>query len=107
VPFPNEETQFKQGWQGGPGRPRKDLISEAAKCYLAEAHPKYPTKTRAEVIALQWIKRANREQPALNSLLDRTEGKVPEPDPPAPEVTMEEVAKRLREKKKAKRKAKE
>ena len=37
-------------------------------------------------------------------IYERIEGKIPEPPEPEPEVTMEEVAKRLRERKNAKRK---
>ena len=37
-------------------------------------------------------------------IYERIEGKIPEPPEPDPEVTMEEVAKRLRERKNAKRK---
>ena len=39
-------------------------------------------------------------------IYERIEGKIPEPPEPEPEVTMEEVAKRLRERKNAKKRKK-
>lgn len=76
MPFPSQTTQFQPGNPGGPGRPRFNSISAAAKRILAKPHPKNPDKTRAEVIAERWVARAEDDIKDLNPLLDRTEGKV-------------------------------
>lgn len=80
MPFPNPQTQFPPGQSGNPlGRPKKGIITDEAILFLEEEHPRRPGKTRKRVLAEQWVKRAAKQQPALDSLLVRVEGKVPDP----------------------------
>jgi hypothetical protein len=72
---PPEEHQFKPGWKGGPGRPRKGFFTDEAAEYLQEEHPKRPGKTRKKVLIEQWVGRAAKDQRAMDSLVDRIEGK--------------------------------
>ncbi len=71
----NPDKIFKPGNSGGPGRPRKGFITDEAAEFLMEEHPKQPGKTRKRVLAEQWVRRAGREQRAMDSLIDRLEGK--------------------------------
>ena len=43
---------------------------------LQEPHPKIKGRTKGEVIAGNWLKRAAKDEKPLENLLDRTEGKV-------------------------------
>lgn len=89
-PDPPVETRFQPGWKGGPGRPKRGSITEAARFYLEQAHPKKPELTRAEVIGLKWVRRAEQGKD-LVELLNRTDGKIPDPVE-TPPVTMETLA---------------
>jgi hypothetical protein len=57
------------------GRPKKGLITDIAVRLLEQPHPDYPEKTRAQVIAERWLKRAE-DGDDFGHLLDRVEGKV-------------------------------
>jgi hypothetical protein len=70
---------WRLGESGNPnGRPKENLITDAARNILQEPHPRSSGTTRAEVIARRWVRPAEKDTKDLNALLDRTEGKVPE-----------------------------
>ncbi len=76
---PPTHSQFKPGQSGNPGgKPRKGFITDEVARLLEEQHPKRPGRTRKQVLAEQWVKRAGRDQKALDSMLDRLEGKPTE-----------------------------
>lgn len=76
MPFPNPSTQWKPGQTGNPhGRPRKGIVTDAAEDFLMQPHPKHEGKTRAEVIAIKWLERAENDPDERDKLLDRVEGK--------------------------------
>jgi hypothetical protein len=66
---------------------------------LGQPHPKKPELTRAEVIALRWVRAAERKSQDRDSLLDRTEGKVVAVEP-EPEIDLKQVARRMAERRK-------
>ena len=80
---PNSLKNLKPVKKGEPsrnphGRPRKEqCITEAVRRLLAEGMEK--DKALVEAIAENWVKRALKHYVDLNMLLDRTEGKVPQP----------------------------
>jgi hypothetical protein len=75
--FPNPDTQFKPGWAGGPGRPRKrpltDLLAEKLGQDSGDG------TTWDERIVTAWVEAAAAgDVAALKELLNRIEGKVPD-----------------------------
>jgi hypothetical protein len=84
---PREDTQFKPGNPGGPGRPKGRSISEELKAILGEhslndrprKDGKLISRQMAEELAKKALgRRSNASLQAIDMVMDRTEGKVPQ-----------------------------
>ena len=105
-----ELTQFKPGadWNGNQsGRPKGSVslttllkrALEQTKCADVD-NP--GGRTSGECVVEAMIIHAVKGNAAfMREIFDRVDGKIPDPSPPEPPVTMEAVAKRLREIKKS------
>jgi hypothetical protein len=103
-----ELTQFKPGadWNGNPnGRPKGSapmttLIRRALDGNKLGAESTPDGRTVAEWLVDNMISHAMKGNAAcMKEIMDRVEGKIPDPSPPEPLVTMETLAKNIREKK--------
>jgi hypothetical protein len=101
-----ELTQFKPGaeWNGNPnGRPKGSmslttLIRRALDNDRLGAEPPPDGKTVAEWLVDNMISHAMKGNTCITEIMDRIDGKSPDPEPPAPAINMEMIARRLREK---------
>ena len=76
-----KDTRWKKGQSGNPnGRPKNGLcLTSLAKAMLGEKVPDDPHgRTRAEVIADNWLTMTLQNPTYLKELLERVEGKVPQ-----------------------------
>lgn len=104
-------TQWQPGQSGNPGgRPPykgsiTELIREALKKYKLCNKPLPEGCTAAHVLAETMIQHAIKgNSPYMKEIMDRNDGKVPDAVP-TPELSMEEVSKRMREKRSKRKKA--
>jgi Family of unknown function (DUF5681) len=108
-----ELTQFKPGaeWNGNrAGRPKggvslttllKNALEETRCADVDNPGGRTSAQCLVEAVIIHAVKG---NAAFMREIFDRVDGKIPDPAPPEPEVTMEEVAKRLREIKKSRRK---
>jgi Family of unknown function (DUF5681) len=103
----NELTRFKPGaeWNGNrAGRPKgrvslTTLIRRALDGSRLGAEHTPDGRTVAEWLVDNMISHAMKGNAAcMKEIMDRVEGKMPDPEPPAPAINMEMIARRLREK---------
>jgi hypothetical protein len=107
-----ELTQFKPGteWNGNrAGRPKGSVsLTTLLKKALEEkrcADVDNPGgRTSAQCLVEAMIIQAVKGNAAfMREIFDRVDGRIPDPEPPAPAINMEMIARRLREKKQAAR----
>jgi hypothetical protein len=96
-------TRFQEGNPGGPGRPKGSLsLTTLLKKALQDtklANVNIPAgQTVAEFFVENMIANASGNSSYMREIMERVDGKVPDATP-APELTMEALVDRLRERK--------
>lgn len=83
-----EDTQFKKGWAGGPGAPRGPRWTTRFIKYIQKHGLKDDVDSAFVGLMLGDEKLLNGRKPsmaAFKEFLDRTDGKIPDIDPPKPD----------------------
>jgi Family of unknown function (DUF5681) len=107
-------TKWQPGQSGNPGgRPKgrislRDMIAEALKDHTCCDQLNPGGRTTAQCLVEAMMIHAIKGNSAyMKEIIDSNDGKLPDPAPPEPELTMEALAKNIRDKKLAKKRKKE